>query len=100
MFWQLMYKPVSFVVLVWLVIWQILTAFHCLCAAGVVDVCLIPEIPFKMEKLCAYVAEVSGDATPAHGASRSPEGFAAAAFMHLNTCFMRLCRCSRRRGTV
>ena len=28
---------------------------HC---AGVVDVCLIPEVPFRMDKLCAYVAKV------------------------------------------
>lgn len=27
-------------------------------ASGVVDVCLIPEIPFRMDKLCAYVEEV------------------------------------------
>lgn len=27
-------------------------------ASGVADVCLIPEIPFRMDKLCQYVDQV------------------------------------------
>ena len=30
----------------------------CAWAAGVVDVCLIPEVPFSLEKLCEYVGQV------------------------------------------
>lgn len=28
----------------------------CACATGVVDACLIPEVPFRMDKLCQLVA--------------------------------------------
>ena len=35
-------------------------------ASGVVDVCLIPEIGFSMDKLCAHVAKVRGGGRMRH----------------------------------